>query len=166
MNLYRRSAGRMAKAISTTAARSSPPTIHSLRLDAPATVDDEALAGAAPALACWGGLVCAAGFCSAWFWLLETVEALAVSGCDAVATALACSGLVCAAGFCSVWFWLLETVEALAVSGATGCDAVVDSVLVEGDCATDCPGGELVWLAVVPALASSIPPSGAACRRR
>jgi hypothetical protein len=65
---------------------------------------------------------------------------------------------------------LLETVEALAVSSVTGCDAVVDSPLVEGDCAADCSAGELVsgtdavklvWLAVAPALASSIPPSGA-----
>src|SRR4029077_18628972 len=139
------------------AARSSPPTIHSLRLDAPATVGNEALAGGVPALAWSGGLVYAAGGWSVCFWLLERVEAPACS-----------EGLVCAAGCCSVWFWLLETVEALAVSGATGAEAVVDSPLVEGDCATDCSVGELVsgadsvklvWLAAVPALASSIPPA-------
>src|SRR5205814_9407332 len=67
-NLYpRRSAGRIATAISTTAAKSSPPTIHSLRLDTPRTADDEALAGAVSAFACSGGLVFATGCCSVWF---------------------------------------------------------------------------------------------------
>src|SRR5262249_9626164 len=61
VNLYRRKPGSTATAISTTAARRSPPTIHSLRLDAPATVDVDTLAGAVAALACSGGLVCAAG---------------------------------------------------------------------------------------------------------
>src|SRR6476659_7444571 len=60
-------------------------------------------------------------------------------------------------------------VEALVVSGAAGCDATADSLLVEGGATAgsageSVPGAdpiELVWLAAAPALASSLPPSGA-----
>src|SRR5205814_1742377 len=50
----------------------------------------------------------------------------------------------------------------------TGCDPAVDSLTVEGDCTANgsvaefVPGAdavELIWLAVAPAPASSIPPS-------
>src|SRR5262249_38725408 len=42
VNLYRRSAGRIATANNTIAATSNPPTIHSLRLEAAATAGDAA----------------------------------------------------------------------------------------------------------------------------
>src|SRR5204863_389585 len=48
----------MAKAISTTAAKSSPLTIHSLRFDKRATIEEETLAGAEAMVDCAGGIVC------------------------------------------------------------------------------------------------------------
>jgi hypothetical protein len=69
------------------AARSSPPTIHNLRLDAPARIEDEAFVGAVAAIVCSEELLCATGCWSDWFWLLATVEAFAFSdaaGCCSV----------------------------------------------------------------------------------
>jgi hypothetical protein len=60
----------------------------------------------------------------------------------------------------------LATADALDVSAATGSDAIVDSLVVEGDCAadgsvaalvSDADPVKLVWFATGPALARSIP---------